>query len=478
MAPAESAGVVAKANWNAATGAARSTPLSLKDETGAATAATITWTSDNVWATPIADQAGSRRLMTGYLDTGAETPTSATVAGLASGPYDIYVYADGDNGGATRSATYQISGAGITTTAIGLTDGANTNFNGTFTQANNSTGNYVRFRIDAAGFTLTATPGPSSSGGRRAPLNGIQIVPATPPAPGDFTIAASPASRTVNAGDVASYVIDIGALNGFAGTVSLAVSGLPANATGSFTPPSVTGSGSATLNVVTAANTPGGSRTLSITGTSGSLTHTAAVTVVVNAASAGAGIGIKFVGNATSMGAAENAGVVAKANWNNATGATRTTPLALKDDTGVATGATVTWTSDNVWSTPITDQAGNRRLMKGYLDTGLERATTVTVTGLSAGAYDVYVYADGDNGAASRAAYYQISGPGIATTAVNLTDAGNTNFNGTFMQANNSAGNYARFTITAGGFTLTAIPGQSSAGSKRAPVNAIQIVPR
>jgi len=417
--------------------------------------------------------------MVGYLDTGAETPTSATVAGLASGPYDIYVYADGDNGGATRSATYQISGAGITTTAIGLTDGANTNFNGTFTQANDSTGNYVRFRIDAAGFTLTATPGPSSIGGRRAPLNGIQIVPAAaPPPPADFTIAASPASRTVNAGDAASYTVDIGALNGFTGTVSLAVRGLPANATGSFTPPSVTGSGSATLNVATAANTPGGSQTLSITGTSGSLTHTATVTVVVNAASAGAGISIKFVGNAAAMGATENAGVVAQANWNNATGATRTTPLALKDETGAATAATVTWTSDNVWSTPITDQAGNRRLMKGYLDTGLERATTVTVSGLPSRAYDVYVYADGDNGSASRTAAYQVSGPGIVTTAVNLTDAGNTNFNGTFMQANNSAGNYVRFTFTAGGFTLTATPGQSSAGSKRAPVNAIQIVPR
>ena len=52
------------------------------------------------------------------------------------------------------------------------------------------------------------------------------------------------------------------------------------------------------------------------------------------------------------------------------------------------------------------------------------------------------------------------------------------NFNATFIQANNSAGNYVRFTITAGGFTLTATPGPSSAGSKRAPVNAIQIVPR
>ena len=477
MAAAESAGVVAKANWNAATGAAHSTPLSLKDETGAATAATVTWTSDNVWSTPTADQAGNRRLMIGYLDTGVENATSVTVAGLAPGAYDVYVYADGDNAVATRAGSYQISGAGVTTTTINLTDAANTNFNGTFTQANNSAGDYVKFSIDADGFTLTATPGQSSNGGRRAPVNGIQIVPTAAPTP-DFTIAASPASRTVNAGDAASYTVDIGALNGFAGTVSLAVSGLPPNATASFTPPSVTGSGSATLNMATATNTPAGSHTLSIRGTSGSLTHTATVTLVVNAISAGAGIGIEFVGNATAMGAAESAGVVAKANWNNATGATRTTPLALKDETGAATGATVTWTSDNVWSTPIADQAGNRRLMKGYLDTGLERATTVTVTGLPAGAYDVYVYADGDNGGASRTAGYQISGAGITTTAVNLTDPGNTNFNATFMQANNSAGNYVRFTITAGGFTLTATPGQASAGAKRAPVNAIQIMPR
>jgi len=41
-----------------------------------------------------------------------------------------------------------------------------------------------------------------------------------------------------------------------------------------------------------------------------------------------------------------------------------------------------------------------------------------------------------------------------------------------------SAGNYVRFTITAGGFTLTARPGQSSAEAKRAPVNAVPIVPR
>ena len=92
-------------------------------------------------------------------------------------------------------------------------------------------------------------------------------------------------------------------------------------------------------------------------------------------------ISINFVGNdGLSMGAAESAGVVAKANWNNATGATRSTPLALKDDTGAATGTTVTWSSNNLWNTPITDQVGNRRMMKGYLDTASTGATTVTVS--------------------------------------------------------------------------------------------------
>ena len=126
------------------------------------------------------------------------------------------------------------------------------------------------------------------------------------------------------------------------------------------------------MNVTTAATTPGGSSTLTITGSSGALTHSTTVTLVVSAPSAGRAISINFVGDdGLSMGAAESAGVVAKANWNNATGATRSTPLALKDDTGAATGTTVTWSSNNLWNTPITDQVGNRRMMKGYLDTGL-----------------------------------------------------------------------------------------------------------
>jgi hypothetical protein len=60
---------------------------------------------------------------------------------------------------------------------VNLTDPANTNFSGTFTQANNSNGNYVKFTITATGFTITATPGVATDGFPRAPVNGIQIVP-------------------------------------------------------------------------------------------------------------------------------------------------------------------------------------------------------------------------------------------------------------------------------------------------------------
>ena len=114
--------------------------------------------------------------------------------------------------------------------------------------------------------------------------------------------------------------------------------------------------------------------------------------------------------------------------------------------------------------------------MKGYLDTSNTSVTTVTVAGLPSGAYDVYVYADGDNREYTRTAVYRISGTGITATTVNLTDLANTHFSGTFAQAAGTSGNYVKFSINADGFTLTATPDTGSNATLRAPVNAIQIV--
>ncbi|MEO8078528.1 MAG: hypothetical protein ABI818_19540, partial [Acidobacteriota bacterium] len=330
--------------------------------------------------------------------------------------------------------------------------------------------------INASGFTLTATPGPASTASLRAPLNGIQIVPVAPP---DFTIAATPGSSTVTQGTSTTYAITTGALNGFAGTVALALSGAPAGTTASFSPASVSGSGSATLNITTTSTTPVGSLSLTITGTSGPLSHTAPVTLVVEAAPVTAwAIGIDFSGtNSTLMAASESAGVALKTNWNSAPGAGSAAPLALVDEWGTATGATVTWTANAGWMVPIADQPGNARLMKGYLDTSTTSATAVSVAGLPAGAYDVYVYIDGDNRTFTRSAAYRLSGPGIDTT-INVTDTASMDFSGTFSPSTGGSGNYVKFSIrSGGGFTLTATPLTSTNATLRAPVNAIQIVP-
>jgi hypothetical protein len=380
MAATESAGVVAKTNWNAATGNSRSTALNLVDETGTATGATLTWTSDNNWNTPITDSPGNARMMKGYLDTGSGHPITIALSGLASSStgYDVYVYTDGDNGGATRSGSYAISGAQITTTTVVATDTAGANFNGTFVQANGSAGNYIKFKIQATAFAITATPGATSDGVTRAAVNGIQIVPSAPVQQG---------------------------------------------------------------------------------------------TTVVS---------VDFVGRGTAMAPGESAGVVASANWNSATGNSRAAALNLVDQNGTATTANVTWTSDNTWSLPIADSPGNTRMMAGYLDTGSGNPITIDVSGLPAATngYDIYVYIDGDNGNAARTGTYAISGSGITTTSIAVTDPANTNFNGSFQQSTGSTGNYVKFTIEATAFRVTATPDQSSDSVKRAAVNGLQIVAR
>jgi hypothetical protein len=103
------------------------------------------------------------------------------------------------------------------------------------------------------------------------------------PAP-DFSITASPSSRSTIQGGNVSYTISVSALNGFVDTVNLSVSGLPAGATPAFAPTSsIAGSGSSTLTVTTAANTPPGTYMLTITGQTASLTHSTNATFIVTA---------------------------------------------------------------------------------------------------------------------------------------------------------------------------------------------------
>jgi hypothetical protein len=139
---------------------------------------------------------------------------------------------------------------------------------------------------------------------------------------------------------------------------------LPTGVSANFNPATVSGSGSSILLVSASSSVAIGSYPLTISGVSGAVTHTAPITLVVHSSSATNAIGINFVGRGTAMAASESAGVAPKPNWNNASGVSGS-GLALYDDTGVVGGVSVSWSSNNVWSTSITDTAGNFRMMKG-----------------------------------------------------------------------------------------------------------------
>ncbi len=97
----------------------------------------------------------------------------------------------------------------------------------------------------------------------------------------DFTITVSPATRSILVGGATTYSVTVGSLGGFGGAVTLAVSGLPAGATATFSRNPVTGAGSAVLTVRTVASTPRGTFTLQVRGTSGARTHQTTVTLTV-----------------------------------------------------------------------------------------------------------------------------------------------------------------------------------------------------
>jgi hypothetical protein len=101
---------------------------------------------------------------------------------------------------------------------------------------------------------------------------------------GDFSLSASPSSRTVAQGGSVSYGISVVPSGGFNGQVSLSASGLPAGATFSFIPNPT--SSSSTLTVKAGASTPTGTYVLTLLGVSGGLAHSATVTLVVQAGSA------------------------------------------------------------------------------------------------------------------------------------------------------------------------------------------------
>jgi hypothetical protein len=197
----------------------------------------------------------------------AASPASQTVTAGAGTTYSV---SEAGSGGFNGTVNFSVSG---------LPTGASASFNPTSVVGSGSSTLTVNTTTSTAAGTYTLTVTGASGSLSHSTTVTLVVNPAPNP---DFTITASPTSRTVGTPGTTTYTVTIAKVNGFNGVVSLSVTGLPSRTTGSFSPTSVTGSGTSTLTISTRSRTAIGSFVLTIKGTSGTLSHSTTVSLTTN----------------------------------------------------------------------------------------------------------------------------------------------------------------------------------------------------
>ncbi|MGC2637195.1 MAG: protease pro-enzyme activation domain-containing protein [Acidobacteriaceae bacterium] len=102
-----------------------------------------------------------------------------------------------------------------------------------------------------------------------------------------FSLSASPGSVSVVAGNSGNSTITSTVTGGFDSAVTLSASGQPSGVTVSFSPTSITGSGSSTMAMAVASTVAAGTYTITVKGTSGTTTESTTVALTVTTAGTG-----------------------------------------------------------------------------------------------------------------------------------------------------------------------------------------------
>ncbi|MFD7071352.1 glycosyl hydrolase family 18 protein [Streptomyces sp. NPDC059913] len=110
------------------------------------------------------------------------------------------------------------------------------------------------------------------------------------PVTDDYSVVLSPGSATVAPGGSVSTAVKTAVVSGSAKTVALTASGAPAGVTTTLSPASVTAGESAKLAIAVPAATAPGTYRIDVTGTSGTLSHTATFTLTVPGPGGGTGV--------------------------------------------------------------------------------------------------------------------------------------------------------------------------------------------
>jgi hypothetical protein len=258
---------------------------------------------------PASVQAGASSILTITTTSTAATGTVAlTITGAASSPPtthtasvsltvtplavdDFSIAATPSSQGVlqgsstTYNVTTQVTSGNAQTLALSLA-GLPAGASGTFVPTSVAAGGSSTLTVMTSTSTPTGTFTLTITGAYASPPtthSANVTVSVSAPVADDFSVSATPASRSVIQGQSTTYAVSTQVVSGVAQTVTLSLGGLPAGATGTFSPTAVTAGGSSTLTIVTSTTAATGTVTLAIAGAYASppTTHTASVSFTV-----------------------------------------------------------------------------------------------------------------------------------------------------------------------------------------------------
>jgi kumamolisin len=216
---------------------------------------------------------------TGLINALAPTATSPTFT-LSASPASVSVVQG--SSGASTITTSAIDGfdSAVALTASGQPAGVTLSLSATSIAAPGSGTSTLSIAVASTTAAGTYTITVSGTGGGITQTATVSLT-VTAPTVGAFTIAVSPTSGSLARGQSGFAVVTIAVSGGFDSAVALSATGVPTGVTGSFSPTSITGSGTSDFTLTVSRTAPTGTFPITITGAGGGITHTTTLTFEV-----------------------------------------------------------------------------------------------------------------------------------------------------------------------------------------------------
>ncbi|WP_208630466.1 M4 family metallopeptidase [Amycolatopsis kentuckyensis] len=210
----------------------------------------------------------------------------STEVHAAAGPQNhwFYLLAEGSNPGGGKPASPTCNNSSVT--GLGIQKAGKIFYNGLLKKT--SSWNHKAARKATLEAAIALFPGSCVEyNTTKAAWDAVSVTAATGEPTScsgggpDFSVALNPASGSVQPGASATTTISTAITSGAAQSITLSASGLPAGATATFSPATISSGGSSTLTIATTSSTPTGTFPITITADGASTDHTASYSLSV-----------------------------------------------------------------------------------------------------------------------------------------------------------------------------------------------------